>query len=304
MGMRLHQFRKKAFLVWAVWLFLFGAGAGVCSADNYQAIRSHVNESFSKDGNAVLESVQRAENSGVNPDSVSLILSRSKETQLPATDLVKVIDRVSEAKRDGLPTRPFTEKILEGLAKNVPPPAIVNVLDKKLDTYRESKKIVGEATRQPGTDANAVTSVALAMERGVSPRGMQQLYSAEAHDPATVSHSAQALADLESMGFTEDEGVKIVGAGLKAGYLRTSSSSITQIAARAKKLGRSNNDIAHAMETGFNRGMPLSEISVELHGGGPGGKYGGGMRRGRGGQGYGGSEGPGSHGKGSGRGKH
>lgn len=302
MEMRL-QFRKKTFLVCVVWLFLFGSGTGICSADDYQAIRSHVNETFTKDANTVLESVQRAENAGVDPDSVSLILSRSTEAQVPAADFVNVMDRVSEAKRDGLPTVPFTEKILEGLAKNVPPPVIVDVLDKKLDTYQESKKIVVEATGQPGADPNAVTSVALAMERGVSLRGLQQLYSAEAHEPATVSHSAQALADLESMGFTEDEGVKIVGAGLKAGYLRTSASSITQIAARAKKLGRSNNDIAAAMETGFNRGMPLSEISVELHGGGPGGKYGGGMRGGRGGQGYGGPD-SGSQGKGSGRGKH
>lgn len=303
MEMRL-LFRKTTFLVWAVGLVLVGSGAAVCSADDYQAIQSRVNETFTKDGNVVMESVRRAENAGVDPDSVSLILSRSKEAQIPAADFANVVDQVSEAKRDGLPTAPFTEKILEGFAKNVPPPVIIDVLDKKLDTYRESKKIVGEATKQPATDVNAVISVALAMERGVSPQGLQRLYSSETYDPGAISHSAQALADLESMGFTEDEGVKVVGAGLKAGYLRNSASSITQIAARAKKLGRSNNDIAQAMETGFNQGMPLSEISVDLHGGGPGGKYGGGMRGGRGGKGYGGPESPGSKGKGSGGGKH
>lgn len=287
-----------------VWLLLCAFGTAVCAADDYQAIRARAIQHFPRNGDAVSETIRQADKTGLAADTVAQILSRASEAEVPASDFIRILGTLIEAGREGLPVEPFSEKVMEGLAKNVGPDLIVEVLDRKLITYRESIKILADKTTPAKPDTHSVSSLALAIERGISPQGLRHLFSTGDYDPASVSHAAQALADLVSMGFTESEGVEITRAGLNAGYLGRGASTITQVAARAKKDGLSNRAIAETMAAGFNRGMPLAEILVKLRGGGARGGYGGGMRGGRGGRGDGGSQGGGSHGNGPGGGRH
>jgi hypothetical protein len=284
-----------------VWLLLCVFGTAVCVADDYQAIRARVMQHFVQSGDAVNETIQQANKAGLAADTVAQILSRASQADVPASDFKRILGTLIEAEEEGLPVEPFSEKVMEGLAKNAGPDLIVEVLDRKLITYRESIKILADNTPQDKPDTYSVTSVALAIERGISPQGLRSLFSTGGYDPASVSHAAHALADLVSLGFTESEGVEITRSGLNAGYLGKGSSTITQVAARAKKDGLSNRAIAETMAAGFNRGMPLAEILVELRSGGARGGYGGGMRGGRG---NGGSQDGGSHGNGPGGGRH
>ena len=230
---------------------------------------------------------------------------------LSAEDTRRILEPMAKVAEEGLPTGPFTDKIMEGLAKNVPSNLIVSVLDKKLAAYRAAKEIVGNYNPEREESKGALVSVALAMERGVSRGAVGRLAtSAGGGDPSVISHSAQALADLTGMGFPEAEGLRIVEAGVRAGYLKSGHTTFVEVAAKGSQGGRSPSEIADAMESSLKRGRPLSDISMDLQtekgrggqptdGGGRGGKGGQGSGGGKGGQGSGGGS---SHQGGGGRG--
>jgi hypothetical protein len=240
----------------------------------------------------LIEGVERAEAAGVPSNETVQILSRASKAALSADDTGRLLDPVAKVAEEGLPTGPFTEKIMEGLAKNVPPSLIVSVLDKKLAVYGAAKDLIRKDMVQTTDSQGPLVSVALAMERGVSREALGRLAASEAgRDPSVLSHSAQALADLTSMGFPEAEGLRIVEAGVRAGYLKSGHTAFVEVAAKGSREGLRPSEIADSMEWGLKRGRPLSDISIDLETG-----------KGRGGP-PAGIEGPGRHGgQGSGSG--
>jgi hypothetical protein len=263
---------------------------------------------FPQDSNGLMEGVKRAEAAGLSSHETVQILSRAAQESLSAEDADRLLEPMVKVAEEGLPTGPFTDKIMEGLAKNVPPNLIVSVLDRKLVAYRAAKEVVGNQTPQGPETRGALVSVALAMERGVSKGAVRRLAeTAGGGDPGVLSHSAQALADLETMGFPEAEGLRIVEAGVRAGYLKTGHTTFVEVAAKGSRDGRSPSEIADDMEWGLKRGRPLSDISMDLQAGkGRGGPPDGvGGRGGRVGQGSGGgSSHQGGRGHGGGSGGH
>jgi uncharacterized membrane protein YgcG len=284
----------------------------VCSAalaeERAQTPREAASALFPRGGTVLIEEVKRAEESGVPPQETLQILSRAAQASLSAEDTTRLLEPVAKVAGEGMPTGPFTDKIMEGLAKNVPSNLILSVLDKKLATYRAAKDLVGNASTQGAESQGALVSVALAMERGVSAAAVGRLAtSAEGRDPNVMSHSVQALADLETMGFPEAEGLRIVEAGVRAGYLKNGHTAFVEVAAKGSREGRSPSEIADSMEWGLKRGRPLSDISMDFQTGkgrsGP--PDGAGGRGGRSGQGSGGgSSHQGGGGRGGGSGGH
>ncbi len=280
--------------------------ACVCSAalaeERTQSAREAASALFPKGSTALIEEVKRAEGAGVPDHETLQILSRAAQAALSAEDTTRLLEPVAKVAEEGMPTGPFTDKVMEGLAKNVPPNLIVSVLDKKLAVYRAAKDLVGNDTQKGAETQGPLISVALAMERGVSAAAVGRLAtSTEGRDPNVISHSAQALADLTAMGFPEAEGLRIVEAGVRAGYLKNGHTAFVEVAAKGSHEGRSPSEIADTMEWGLKRGRPLSDISMDLQtekgqGGPPDGAGG---RGGRGGQGSGGGS---SHQGGGGRG--
>jgi hypothetical protein len=263
---------------------------------------------FPRESNGLMEGVERAEAAGLSSHETVQILSRAAQAALSAGDTNRLLDPMAKVAEEGLPTEPFTDKIMEGLAKNVPPNLIVSVLDKKLAAYRAAKEVLGNETQNGAESKGALVSVALAMERGVSKGAVGRLAeTAGGGDPNVLTHSAQALADLESMGFQEAEGLRIVEAGIRAGYLKTGHTAFVEVAAKGTQEGRTPSEIADSMEWGLKRGRPLSDISTDLQTGkGRGGPPDGtGGRGGHGGQGSGGaSSHQGGRGRGGGSGGH
>jgi hypothetical protein len=286
--------------------------ACVCSAalaeERTQSAREAASALFPKSGTALIEEVKRAEGAGVSDHDTLQILSRAAEAALSAEDTTRLLEPVTKVAEEGMPTGPFTDKVMEGLAKGVPPNLIVSVLDKKLAVYRAAKELVGNDMQKGTESQGALVSVALAMERGVSTAAVGRLAKTVAGgDPNVMTHSAQALADLTAMGFPEAEGLRIVEAGVRAGYLKNGHTAFVEVAAKGSQAGKSPSEIAESMEWGLKRGRPLSDISMDLQtekgrGGPPAGVGGQGLR---GGQGSGrGSSYQGGGGRGGGAGGH
>jgi hypothetical protein len=253
-------------------LIALAALTGLCAVvtaafaeGDWQAVRKEASAIYGQTSPSADEALDRAEKEGVPAGDVAMILSHASAVPLEDKDFSELIDRVATAKKDGVPTLPFTEKIVEGFAKKVPTPLIVSVLDHKLETYREAKGIIGDLAKKGEAGDRALTSVAIAMERGVSPEALKEI-SSSSKDPDTVNHSAQALADLEAMGFPEKQGARVVQAGMKSGYLSYGHSTFIRVVAEARKSGRSYGDIAETMEVNLGRGRSLSETAVSLQG--------------------------------------
>jgi hypothetical protein len=280
--------------------------ACVCSAaaaeERAKTPREAASALFPKGGTFLIEEVKRADGAGVPPQETLQILSRASQAALSAEDTTRLLEPVAKVAEEGMPTGPFTDKIMEGLAKNVPSELIVSVLHKKLTVFRAAKELVGSDTSKRPESQGELVSVALAMERGVSRAAVGRLAkTAGGGDPNVLSQSAQALADLTAMGFPEADGLRIVEAGVRAGYLKNGHTAFVEVAAEGTQKGRSPSDIADSMEWGLKRGRPLSDISMDLQAekgrGGP--PDGAGGRGSRGGQGSGGGS---SHQGGGGRG--
>jgi hypothetical protein len=277
-----------------------------CSAalgeERTPSAREAVSSLFPQDSGALMKGVLRIEAAGVPSEETVEILSRASRTSFSAEDTNRILEPMAKVAEEGLPTGPFTDKIMEGLAKNIPSNLIVSVLDKKLGAYRAAKELVGNYNPDREESKGALVSVALAMERGVSREAVGRLVtSAGGGDLNVISHSAQALADLTAMRFPEPEGLRIVEAGVRSGYLKSGHTAFVEVAAKGSQGGRSPSEIAESMEWGLKRGRPLSDISMDLQtekgrGGPPDGA---GERGGRGGQ---GPSGGSSHQGGGGRG--
>ena len=295
-----YRFSEAATILRAARLLLCICATAAGAAGDEASIRDSAVRQYPDQAAAISETVQRADQAGVTADTLARILARTSQAEVSASDFIHILNDLSEAGESGLPITPFSEKVMEGLAKEVAPALIVQVLDKKLAIYREAQRIVAESTAQAKPDTRAVVAVALSVERGITPRSMQALLAERGYEPAPVGHAAQALADLVSMGFTENEGIAIVRAGLDAGYLQKGGATLTQVVAQAQKLGLGNDAIAQRMVTALNRGRPMAEISLELHGGNRrGGNHGG-----NDGWGHGGAQSGGAGGNGGGRHAH
>ncbi len=296
-----YRFNETTLLLRAACLLLYVCATAAGAADGYASIHADALQQFPDEAATLNDTLARAERTGVPADMMARMLSRAAQAGIPAADYIHMVNDLSEAAETGLPVEPFGDKVMEGLAKEVAPALIVQVLDHKLATYREAQRIVAEATSQARPEPNTVEAVALSVERGITTQGMRELLTGRGYDNASVMHAAQALADLVSMGFKQSEGVSITRAGLDAGYLARSAATLTQVAAQAQKQGLANAAIARRMAAAFNRGTPMAEISLQLHGdaghGGPRSGYGGG----NGGWGHGGAQ---SGGGGGGRHAH
>ena len=211
-----------------------------CSAalgeERTPSTREAASSLFPRDSGALMEGVLRVEAAGVPPKETVEILSRASRASLSAEDTHRILEPMAKVAEEGLPTGPFTDKILEGLAKNVPSNLIVSVLDKKLAAYRSAKELVGNYNPEREESKGALVSVALAMERGVSRGAVGRLAtSAGGGDPNVISHSAQAIADLTAMGFPEAEGLRIVEAGVRSGYLKSGHTAFVEVAAKGSQ---------------------------------------------------------------------
>jgi len=295
---------KKLILV-AVLAFVYGAAwtDNVIAADDWQTVKERALSVYHEDRRAVMENIDQAKDANVPSEEVSLILSRASERSVSALDFRALIDRVTTAARKMRLTEPFTDKIVEGLAKDVSAPLILSVLDRKLETYSEAIDIIGEKVRMKEGGSKALMSVALAMERGVTSQALREIFtSPKVTDTNTIFHSAHALVDLKELGFSESQGKRIIRGGIQAGYLHNGHSTFIEILSKARQFGNSFEDITKVMESNLRMGLSLSEIAVYLHGKKAPGTSGR-IDRGRGTRGRGGPEGTTSPGTGFGRGK-
>jgi guanyl-specific ribonuclease Sa len=239
-----------------VFLLLFAGKA--FGEDDWSRVYRENQAAYPKDAD-LKEVLALAEGSGTPAEEVSAVLARSAAASVSAQDFGAFIGHLTAARKAGLPSHPFAEKILEGLSKNVPPHLILAALDRQREVYREAQTIVG-AISGGGPGEEAIDSVALAIQRGVSPTALRELYHDVSPGAEVIFHSAQAMADLKDLGFSESQGRRMVEAAVNAGYFTHEEPLFTAVVSKARKSGLSNDEIADKLEAGLRQGYPLFKV--------------------------------------------
>lgn len=124
----------------------------------------------------VLEAVLRAVDGGYPEGGLTRIVERSLEEGVPSDDLAGMVLVLDKANRQGLPTQPYAQKIMEGLAKGVEGDRILAALG-KVDQRMEFA--AAQAARVRGTEGSShllVIRTGDALAAGMDRKDLERVY--------------------------------------------------------------------------------------------------------------------------------
>ena len=143
------------------------------------------------------------------------------EGRVPAAALPGLDSLIEQAVAESLPTEPLVQKALEGSAKGIPVPRLVNGVRHGLVQLRDARAIVSRATPARASLDGDVAAVAAALARGLDPGLIERLLSAApppgpapGEPPGPVLHAA---ADLVAHGFPADSAAELLRAAQQQG---------------------------------------------------------------------------------------
>lgn len=129
------------------------------------------------------------------------------EGRVPAAALPPLDSLIGQAVAESLPTEPLVQKALEGGAKGIPVPRLVNGVRHGLVQLRDARAIVSRATPARASLDGDVAAVAAALARGLDPGLIERLLSADSEPPGPVLHAA---ADLVAHRFPADSAADLL----------------------------------------------------------------------------------------------
>ena len=143
------------------------------------------------------------------------------EGRVPTAALPGLDSLIEQAVAESLPTEPLVQKALEGGAKGIPVPRLVNGVRHGLVQLRDARAIVSRATPARASLDGDVAAVAAALARGLDPGLIERLLSAApppepspGEPPGPVLHAA---ADLVAHGFPADSAAELLRAAQRQG---------------------------------------------------------------------------------------
>lgn len=126
--------------------------------------------------------------------------------QVAAPVAAALDELVSQAAGRGLPTDPLLDKALEGTAKRIPPPQIIQALRMLSgDLIRAQSLLQGVGAARESD----IGSVAVALRRGAPPDAVRRL-SLGAGPAEPLGTTVQALADLMQRGVEQRDAVELL----------------------------------------------------------------------------------------------
>jgi len=129
------------------------------------------------------------------------------EGRVPGAALPGLDSLIAQAVAESLPTEPLVQKALEGGAKGIPVPRLVNGVRHGLVQLRDARAIVSRATPARASLDGDVAAVAAALARGLDPGLIERLLSADSEPPGPVLHAA---ADLVAHRFPADSAAELL----------------------------------------------------------------------------------------------
>lgn len=131
------------------------------------------------------------------------------ERAFPADAAARIEAVVEEAAREGIPSEPLYDKALEGAAKRVPPPRVVDALTEYAGRLGRARDLVGPEVGTPWMVAGAD-----ALRRGVTPGAVRDVVrESRARSPMALV----VLGDLVETGVREGRALDLVRQAIAGG---------------------------------------------------------------------------------------
>lgn len=124
----------------------------------------------------VLQSTARAVENGYPEEGLTLVIEKSLDSNVSGYALSGMIDTLETARNIGLPTSPFTDKIMEGLAKGIDEVRIQSALDR---VGQRLKFAASQAERVDGSDDSSpvlIIRTSDAMAAGMDRKNLERIY--------------------------------------------------------------------------------------------------------------------------------
>ncbi len=199
----------------------------------------------------VAEAMQEARSAGVPTSTLNQLLALGYQHQVDSRMMTSFILTLTQIQREGMPLKPFTNKIEEGLAKRVPHAIIQQVLQKKLEDYRFTRSTIQETFKKRGEKQAVVPSEYLhrlseGLACGISKENFRGLV--EQAPPSSplpmLAMAVETVASLEQNQFDSEVAQQIALLGLKHHYFTPENREFARILIVAKQ-----------------KGMPLQKLS-------------------------------------------
>ena len=206
---------------------------------------------------------KEARTCGVHPETVDRLASEVDAGALTEADGAALIEPLLAACRRQFPTRPFEEKLEEGLTKRVQPLRITAALQHKLEEYAFARTLLA-GRPQDGVGA-VLTVVGEGLSRG-APRHDFEAYVADFSDlPAErFLTGADMTSLLGQVGFDYALTRSILKAGFESRALTSNWRPPLQIVLVACKRDMSDATTAAAAVHVLSVGGPLNDVAARL----------------------------------------
>ena len=130
----------------------------------------------------VLQSTARAVEEGYPEDLLSPVIEKSLDSGISGDALSRMVETLDDARRKGLPTQPYAEKIMEGLAKKVKEDRILVALDR---VGKRMEFAGAQAKKVEGTDGSSrilVIRTGDALAAGMDSKTIERIYDVMAEE--------------------------------------------------------------------------------------------------------------------------
>jgi len=201
----------------------------------------------------------RAARAGVSEAIVERLLARGAERRLPADAQVAALSLVEGAASRGLPVEGVADKILEGLAKGVPPARLLPVVEGMVARLREADESLAALPASSGARPALIEAGAEALRRGASPVALAALAAEVEGSPAPSDQlevAIRTLGDLGEQGVAEPMAGVVLGRMVARGY---AAGAVRGVAAQ----------VAAALEEGAPADLVFEEMAARAEGGRP-----------------------------------
>jgi hypothetical protein len=211
--------------------------------------------------------IRDARSSGIPERKLERIVSQGVANGITERDLSSLLGLAARAETEDLPSSPVVDKILEGLAKQVPPERITRVTNERMNYLKASKGIVEKLPRRgvrgatPRDKEEVITSLAESMARGVPERSLREIANYRGlKDMKTLGNVAEDLVSLRKSGVRPDAARDIIRQGIDRGVYNQKRRGLAPIVTRGKRSGLSDGEIKDRIRSGFKEGRKRSDL--------------------------------------------
>lgn len=223
-------------------------------------------------------SANQAIAAGAPASEMQDLVSRWERRGYPARPGLAVIEAITQAARDDLPTEPLLQKAMEGLAKGVSPERIAVVVEHRARTLREARALLDIASpdvpgHQPGRD-RAIHALADALFQGASrddlARTVRRVRSDKGAESARwVEAAADAVAGLMSSGIPSKEAADLATLKLRQSSVPAEMRQLSGQALALRRNGLSPPQVVEQLRRTVEGGRPSGSPSMEPPPAGP-----------------------------------